>query len=152
MRLLVLSDSHGRKNNLLKIVEMHPEADAVIFLGDGAGDIDYVKGFHPELRYYCVGGNCDFGLPFEEFRLERFGGKIVYITHGHHEYVKFTLATLLEKAHQSGASIALYGHTHVPDTKNEDGILLLNPGSVADGKYAMIDILEKGIMPILASI
>ena len=35
MRLLVLSDSHGRKNLLLQAVELHPEADAVIFLGDG---------------------------------------------------------------------------------------------------------------------
>ena len=35
MRLLVLSDSHGRKKLLLEAVELHPEADAVIFLGDG---------------------------------------------------------------------------------------------------------------------
>lgn len=152
MRLLVLSDSHGRKSNLLKIVELHPEADAVIFLGDGEGDIDYVKELCPDRKYYCVAGNCDRGSPLATFRLEHFGGKIAYITHGNHEFVKFTLDTLLEKARCCGASIALYGHTHVPDTKFEDGIILLNPGSVADGKYAMVDILETGIMPILASI
>ena len=52
MRLLVLSDSHGRKNLLLQAVELHPEADAVIFLGDGDRDIDFLKELHPEIKLY----------------------------------------------------------------------------------------------------
>ena len=35
MRILVLSDSHGMPSRILDAVEAHPEAEALIFLGDG---------------------------------------------------------------------------------------------------------------------
>ena len=70
MRLLVLSDSHGRKNLLLKAVELHPEADAVIFLGDGERDIEFLKEIYPELKLYAVCGNCDFNSANPPFLLE----------------------------------------------------------------------------------
>lgn len=152
MRLLVLSDSHGRKNLLLKAVELHPEADAVIFLGDGERDVEFLKQLHPEIKLYSVCGNCDYNSSLPTFLLEKFGGKIVYAAHGHCESVKYSLAGLKQKAHNCSASIALYGHTHVPDTTYEDGIWYINPGSVSVGRYAMVDILDNGIMPILCDL
>lgn len=152
MRLLVMSDSHGRKNMLLDAMEFHPEADAVIFLGDGERDIEFVENYFPDKKIYAVCGNCDFNSELPPFLLEKFGGKTVYAAHGHYESVKYSLAILKEKARNCAASIALYGHTHVPDTTYDDGILFVNPGSIAVGKYAMIDITDKGIMPILASL
>ena len=152
MRLLVLSDSHGRKNLLLQAVELHPEADAVIFLGDGERDIDFLKELHPEIKLYAVCGNCDFNSSLPPFLIEKFGGRTVYAAHGHYESVKYSLAVLMQKAHNCSASIALYGHTHVPDTKYDDEILYVNPGSVSVGKYAMVDITDKGIMPILCDL
>lgn len=152
MRLLVLSDSHGRKNCLIDAIELHPEADAVIFLGDGERDIDFVKHIHPELKLFAVCGNCDFNSDLPVLLLEKFYGKTVLITHGFRESVKYSLSLLHEKAVNCSASVVLYGHTHVPDTKYEDGIWFVNPGSASLGKYAMIDITEKGIMPILADL
>ena len=76
MRLLVLSDSHGRKNLLLKAVELHPEANAVIFLGDGERDIEFLKEIYPELKLYAVCGNCDFNSANPPFLLEKFGGEV----------------------------------------------------------------------------
>lgn len=152
MRLLVLSDSHGRKNLLLKAVELHPEADAVIFLGDGERDTEFLKQLHPEIKLYSVCGNCDYNSLLPTFLLEKFGGKIVYAAHGHYESVKYSLAGLKQKAHNCSASIALYGHTHVPDTTYEDEIWYINPGSVSVGRYAMVDILDNGIMPILCDL
>lgn len=152
MRLLVMSDSHGRKNMLLDAMELHPEADAVIFLGDGERDIEFVENYFPDKKIYAVCGNCDFNSELPPFLLEKFGGKTVYAAHGHYESVKYSLVILKEKARNCAASIALYGHTHVPDTTYDDGILFVNPGSIAVGKYAMIDITDKGIMPILASL
>ena len=149
MRLLVMSDSHGRKNMLL---ELHPEADAVIFLGDGERDIEFVKNYFPDKKIYAVCGNCDFNSELPTFLLEKFGGRTVFATHGHCESVKYSLAVLKEKARNCAASIALYGHTHVPDTTYDDGIFIVNPGSIAVGKYAMLDITDKGIMPILATL
>lgn len=152
MRLLVLSDSHGRKNLLLKAVELHPEADAVIFLGDGERDVEFIKELHPEIKLYAVCGNCDFGSFLPPFILEKFGGKTVFAAHGHNESVKYSLNVLKQKALSCRASIALYGHTHVPDTTFENGIWYVNPGSVSVGRYAMIDIVESGIMPILCDL
>ncbi len=152
MRLLVLSDSHGRKNLLLKAVELHSEADAVVFLGDGERDIDFLKQLHPEIKLHSVCGNCDYNSSLPTFLLEKFCGKIVYATHGHYESVKYSLAGLKQKAHTCSASIALYGHTHVPDTTYEDGIWYVNPGSISVGRYALVDILDNGIMPILCDL
>ena len=152
MRLLVLSDSHGRKNLLLKAVELHPEADCVIFLGDGERDAEFLHEIHPEVKLYAVCGNCDFNSSLPNYLLEKFNGKTVYACHGHSESVKYSLSLLMEKAHNCSASIALYGHTHVPDTKYDNGTWFVNPGSVAVGKYAMIDITDKGVMPILCDL
>lgn len=152
MRLLVMSDSHGRKNMILDVAELHPEADAIVFLGDGERDIEFVKNYFPDKMIYAVCGNCDFNSDLPPFLLEKFGGKTVFAVHGHRESVKYSLAVLKEKASNCAASIALYGHTHVPDTTFEDGIWYVNPGSVSVGRYAMIDITDKGIMPILASL
>lgn len=152
MRLLVLSDSHGRKNLLLEAVELHPEADAVIFLGDGERDIEFLKEHHPEIKLYAVCGNCDFNSSLPPFLIEKFGGKTVYATHGHYESVKYSLAVLKQKVYNCSASIALYGHTHVHDTTYDDEVWYVNPGSVSTGKYAMVDITDKEIMPILCDL
>lgn len=152
MRLLVLSDSHGRSNLLIDAVELHPEADAVIFLGDGERDVELLGKLHPEIKLYAVCGNCDFNSSLPSFLLEKFGGVIVYAAHGNNEAVKYSLDLLRQKAMTCRASIALYGHTHVPDTKYENGIWFVNPGSAATGRYAMIDITDKGIMPILCDL
>ena len=47
----------------------------------------------------------------------------------------------------------LYGHTHVARKDYMDGRYIINPGSVADGSmtdagYLVLDLTEKGIMPI----
>ena len=42
-------------------------------------------------------------------------------------------------AEQSGCKAALFGHTHVPVNRTEEGILLLNPGSIGyGGTYALL--------------
>ena len=37
---------------------------------------------------------------------------------------------LVENAQAKGCKIAMYGHTHMPLIENEDGILVINPGSL----------------------
>jgi len=38
-----------------------------------------------------------------------------------------------KQAQAAGAGIYIFGHTHVPMVKQEDGVLLLNPGAIASG-------------------
>ena len=55
MKILVFSDSHGRGKNIVRAIEDHGGAcDAVIFLGDGVNEMDYVKSHFPGLIFFSV--------------------------------------------------------------------------------------------------
>lgn len=43
------------------------------------------------------------------------------------------LARIRQRAQQAGATIAVFGHTHVPLLHEADGVLLVNPGALASG-------------------
>ena len=129
-RLLVLSDSHGRATDLAAICALHPEADRIVFLGDGEEDIELLQLSFPELKLLAVRGNNDFysSLPYEDVLV--LGGTRIFFTHGHRYGVKGGLARLAAEAKSRGCGIALYGHTHEADCHlEEDGLWVLNPGS-----------------------
>ena len=147
MRILVLSDSHGMPSRILDAVEAHPEAEALIFLGDGERDLDTVESYYHSLQNVIkVAGNCDFSSSLPLLRVVTLGGKKIYCTHGHAEHVKYGTDELLLRARQEGADIVLYGHTHTGVTCYDDGLYIMNPGSIRDGHYGMIDIVPGGIM------
>lgn len=152
MRLLVFSDSHRVSGFMRNAIFDHPEADAVIFLGDGERDFESVEDMIQEKRIIKVCGNCDFGSSLPVNQLVEFAGVKVFCSHGHAEQVKFGDEMLLEKAKSLGARIALYGHTHKAVTDYRDGLYLMNPGSVAYGNYGIVDITPKGIICINASL
>ena len=110
MRILVLSDSHGMPSRILDAVEAHPEAEALIFLGDGERDLDTVESYYHSLpNVIKVAGNCDFSSSLPLLRVVTLGGKKIYCTHGHSEHVKYGTDELLLRARQEGADIVLYG-------------------------------------------
>jgi predicted phosphodiesterase len=39
--------------------------------------------------------------------------------------------------------MVLYGHTHFPVLKEEEGVFIMNPGALKDGRYGVITI-ENG--------
>ena len=89
MRILVISDSHGMPSRLLDAVEAHPEAEALIFLGDGESDIEMLESYCRSLPSMIrVAGNCDFSSKLPLMRVVTLGGKKIYCTHGHAEHVK----------------------------------------------------------------
>lgn len=152
MRLLVISDSHGRAGKIRDIIMTHSEADGVIFLGDGERDIDSVAESFPEMKFYCVCGNCDLYSQYPETRLEVFRGKKVYCTHGYLEKVKYGNSLLFETGVSKGADIILYGHTHCPVTDYRDGVYIMNPGTASMGEYGFVDITPAGIVCGLAKL
>ncbi len=149
MRVLVLSDSHGDVYKLRRAIDSQPTARLIAFLGDGEYDIDSVECRVPVIK---VRGNCDFGSSLPLNFTDEVCGKKIYCTHGFRENVKYTTENLISAAKSHGAHIALYGHTHVPVTSYEDGLYLVNPGSVREGSFAVIDITDSGIMPIIMKI
>lgn len=152
MRLLVFSDSHGFAGFMRNAIFDHPEADAVVFLGDGERDFEELEELLSEKRIIKVCGNCDYGSSLPVNQLVEFGSARVFCTHGFVEQVKFGDEGLLEKARLLGARIVLYGHTHKAVTDFRDGIYIMNPGSISRGDYGIVDITPKGIMCINASI
>ena len=143
-RILVCSDSHGRRDHLLRALDQQPAAGVFVFLGDGAADAEFLLRAYKET--YLVRGNCDgaSALPlWQEFTC---AGKKILCTHGHCAYVKYGIDDLLRAARDHSADLALYGHTHEPRLDYEDGIYLFNPGSLADGNYGFVDITQAGIV------
>jgi len=146
MRILVCSDSHGRRDRLILALEQQPKAEILVFLGDGANDAAFFAR-EPGRQAYLVRGNCDAAsceLPlWWEFAVL---GKRILCTHGHAVQAKFGLDGLLRAGRERGANLVLFGHTHEPLVHYEDGLTLFNPGSIYDGQYGFVDITNAGIV------
>ena len=152
MRILVVSDSHGDSFTLGRIIRNQPNAEVVVFLGDGESDV-LRCGIHLIDKYVIkVKGNCDFYSELDANVTQVIEGKKFFITHGYLENVKFGIDNLIYKGQEPGADIILYGHTHVPVSKYIDGVYVFNPGSVKNGEYGFIDITDKGVMCVNARI
>ena len=63
--------------------------------------------------------------------------------------MKYDLNRLRYRAEEVGASVVLFGHSHVAGALIEDGIVYINPGSIrmprgrSEKTYALLD-LENG--------
>ena len=147
-RMLAVSDSHGDRRTLYRILDSHREANAVLFLGDGYAD---VLALQDEFAIRAVAGNCDgFSCEAPAEHEMTVGGKRIFAVHGHHYSVKHTLLRLSLAAQSRGADVALFGHTHMPCIERVEGLFLVNPGSVRDGgRYALIDIQDGAVFPHL---
>lgn len=151
MRLLVVSDTHGDGYALQSALWEQPEANVVFHLGDGVRELESVAADNPDRTFFGVRGNCDSALcPLLENREETVGQKRIFFTHGHLWSVKCGLTRIAFAARERKADILLFGHTHTPLATYDDGLYLVNPGSLGYGKcYATVDIVPGGILPIL---
>ncbi len=157
MRIIVISDSHAVTRNIDYALLAHTDASHVFFLGDNIRDIESIKMYHPDRIFHIVHGNCDYGSIYPSIDSVVLGGKKIVFTHGHNFAVKSSSSVLLSKARNVGADIVLYGHTHIAKIEYADGIYAINPGSIAHSRegsnsYAVIDIEDNGIMPIIIKI
>lgn len=158
MRLLVLSDSHKKSGVLDRIIRKEQTAKNIFFLGDVTEDIENLKFEYTDRNFYIVSGNCDYFSSYKTFDFITLKNTKILYTHGHHFGVKSgNYGALLKFAKENGCQIALYGHTHIASITYEDGVYLVNPGSVSLSRegpvsYAVIDILENGILPQIIKI
>ena len=153
MRVVVLSDSHGatgRLSTVLSVAEQGGPIDAILHLGDGYYDLHDLSVPLPPV--YQVAGNCDH-FRSDTIDYVTLSGARILLTHGHYQHVKDGTDDLLSLALAEKCHAALYGHTHCQKMKWASGILLLNPGAVNDGKYAILHINRLGaIDPELCSL
>ena len=129
MKLLVLSDSHG-KIDRMQIAADKTKPDAILHLGDCFSDALELQRRLPGVKVYMVKGNNDWQPGGENELLLTLEGVTIYMTHGHHYRVKNGLHTLAERARQKKADLALFGHTHQSLVRQEPGVWLMNPGQM----------------------
>lgn len=151
MRIVVISDTHGDLYNFELAISQQPKADLFIHLGDCERDIDNIRPFLRDRQIISVSGNCDFGSVTPPEDETTANGKRIFLTHGHPYHVKFGIGTAIDEARRRNADILLFGHTHVPISTYENGLYIMNPGSLGhplDGKptYGVIDITSAGVV------
>ena len=129
-KVLVISDTHGRTDNLDIILPKVKPLDQLIHLGDVGRDTDYIE-VVAECACCFVAGNNDFYSELPRERMIKLNVVPIFLTHGHYYYVNSRKDFVRSAAVQRGAKIALFGHTHVPYLEEEGGILVANPGSLS---------------------
>lgn len=149
MKILAVSDSHGRVGELLDVVGREVP-DVMFHLGDLAEDAEAVMAVYPDLPVYAVPGNCDGWNAGEAERVVTIGGVRCFLTHGHHFQVKLTLSGVLRAGEERGADAVLFGHTHRPLAERQaDGMWLVNPGTVGGvynrATYAVLEAENGGL-------
>ncbi len=146
MIYLLASDIHGSAYYMHKLAEaFHQSGASKLFL---LGDLLYhgprnnlPREYNPKKTYallnslkesiISVRGNCEAEVDqmvlefpilsdYSSIFLEELKGRIIHLTHGH-----------LQKPLLQQGDILVSGHTHIPMATEQDGIFLVNPGSVA---------------------
>lgn len=139
LRILVMSDSHGRNENVELAIEQVREEigefQMMIHLGDvgDAREIESLAG----VPCYIVRGNTDYDVKLLNANVIEAGGHRIFATHGHLYQVDMRLDLLRFAALENDCDIAMYGHTHVPYLEEDpDDVTILNPGSISKPRQA----------------
>lgn len=147
-RLFVISDTHDAAG-MLELAAQHIETnryDMLIHLGDVRRDAEWLE---KRLGRQVVGvaGNCDF-FSRDAREEEIFVDKVkILLTHGDRYGVKTGLDRLSYYAEERGCQLALFGHTHTPFSGYVGKTLLVNPGTLQNGRAAVIEIDGERIIP-----
>lgn len=146
-RILIVSDNHYN-DDIACIVERHKDVDLRIHLGDS--QYPYTDKLLAPFHYRICGNN-DFDRRFIDETTITIQHCRMYMTHGHRHDVYFGVDELVASAQRENATIALYGHTHIPFAECIDGVTVINPGSTSyprgglrRGTYAILTIADGG--------
>lgn len=159
MRILIASDIHGRllAAKRLEAVVANLKPERIVFLGDylyngprNGVPSDYdpmgVATILNRMAPIVIGvrGNCDSRVDESLMRFRIEDSQVVYLNGFRCDLIHGDLLTsdLLEVER---GDVLMYGHTHVPMLKKSDGVVYVNPGSIAFPKsgypasYALMD-------------
>ena len=149
MRILLVSDTHGNQTALLKAHEAADSCEAVIHLGDGEQDTLLLEAVDNQIQLIQLAGNCDLGSTMPRELVCEFGKVRLLLCHGDRYGVKTGLSRLIERGHAAAVDVVLYGHTHLAQSVELEGLLLVNPGTLAAPatfqSYAILEITETGV-------
>lgn len=136
IRAGILSDSHGDRDSLERLLSTMGHIDMLFFLGDIAEDSDWLSKRLSRVKnppiLWSVRGNNDLASDLPNMLTVPVGERLVFLTHGHLFHVRTGTDELVRKAKEERASIALYGHTHEAYCAWESGVLVINPGAAGN--------------------
>jgi putative phosphoesterase len=148
-KALIVSDSHGLRKELIELKERHEkEVELMIHCGDSElqTNAKELEGF------VTVIGNMDYlGQELPKEAIELLDSKCIYITHGHLYDVKMSHMSLAYRAEETGASIVCFGHSHVAETYEKEGMIFINPGSIRlprggfEKTYAILEVEKNDV-------
>lgn len=130
MRVLIISDTHGRHGNLDEVLEKERHLDMLIHLGDVENDDDYIESI-AEYPTHIIAGNNDYFSFLSKEKEIKIGKYKVWLTHGHGYYVSMDTKRLRGEAMARGVDIVMFGHTHRPYIDVEGEVMVINPGSLS---------------------
>lgn len=128
MDVLVISDSHGIKEELVELLAYYRDkVDYIVHCGDSEYDSsDTAWG----LVDVVVRGNMDFDIEYPRDAVLKTKKCNMFVTHGHFYGVNASRYDAAALAKEQGCAIALYGHTHVLRVEEINGVVCINPGSL----------------------
>ena len=84
MRILVISDSHGRNDDVAGVIEQVGHIDMLIHCGDVERGDDYIRSL-VDCPVHMVAGNNDYDVAVPYETMVTLGGKKLLLTHGHRQ-------------------------------------------------------------------
>ena len=130
-RILVMSDTHGKRANMQRALKKFVDIDCIIHLGDYVRDAEYIRKL-TDKKVYSLKGNCDISSTAKHEVFLYLEGKKILALHGHRQNVKMSLLRLELYAAEKEADLVLFGHTHVTAEEFFGNIILYNPGSLGE--------------------
>lgn len=149
MKIVVVADTHHNYPVFRNIVVSNNDADLFIHLGDGENEFIDVKREFPDRKLLFIKGNGDY-VNIPTTQIITVSGYKILCTHGYTYDVHNGLSRLIEAAKKEDCKIVLYGHTHIYQTKIEDGLYIMNPGSPTSPRnrlapsYGVVEIDSEG--------
>lgn len=141
MKIVVISDTHGDRERMERVLRAQPDADAYLHAGDSELTSDAL------FPFIGVRGNCDWlsDLP-ETITIPTPYGNL-YMTHGHHGVLRTD-----SELKRLNARIFVSGHTHVHGVTIRENGYFFNPGSLArprdgeNGTYLVLNVTEDAVV------
>lgn len=130
MKILIVSDTHGKEKYLFETLQRLGPIDLLIHLGDTHGNEEYIKSVSP-CPVEMVSGNNDIFTRLPKEKMILIGRYNVMLTHGHRYDVYYSTYKIKEVARSRQADIVMFGHTHMPLIDLKDDVWAINPGSLA---------------------
>lgn len=156
MRILVFSDTHGKINSAIKIIEGQKQVNLIVHLGDLVKDAQDIQAIFKDIRVEFVSGNNDIYDYVDNEKIISIGNKKLLITHGHKYKVKRSMDDLVKRGLELNVDAVLFGHTHKSYENIVNNILYFNPGSltlpVIKPSYGLIEILNDKVNSMICNI